>query len=182
SLVMTTLQAVSGAGYPGVASLDILGNVMPYIGGEEEKIGIEPLKILGTLNGDTINPARFPVQSTAIRVPVIDGHLLSVTAKLTRPPDAIEEVREVVSNWANPLSGLDLPSAPEQPLKLYDDFRYPQPAKNALAEGGMQVGMGRLRRAEVLDISFTVLGHNTIRGAAGCAILNAELLVSKGYL
>ncbi|MEX0772954.1 MAG: aspartate-semialdehyde dehydrogenase [Balneolales bacterium] len=182
SVIMTTLQAVSGAGYPGVSSLDILGNVMPYISGEEDKIGIEPLKILGELEDDQITPATFPVQSTAIRVPVIDGHLLSVSVKLTKDPGSIDEVRNIINNWENPLEGLNLPTAPGQPLKLYDDFRYPQPRKHALAEGGMQIGMGRLRRDDVMDIAFTVLGHNTIRGAAGCAILNAELLVNKNFL
>ncbi|MEX2395477.1 MAG: aspartate-semialdehyde dehydrogenase, partial [Balneolales bacterium] len=182
SVVMTTLQAISGGGYPGVPSHDILGNVMPYIGGEEEKIGIEPLKILGELKDGNISTSDFPIQSTAIRVPVIDGHLLSVTVKLTNKPESIDEVRNIIRNWGNPITELNLPSSPTQPLKLYDDFRYPQPRKHALAEGGMQIGMGRLRKAEVMDIAFTVLGHNTIRGAAGCAILNAELLVNRGYL
>ncbi|MEX0684502.1 MAG: aspartate-semialdehyde dehydrogenase [Balneolales bacterium] len=182
SIVMTSMQAVSGAGYPGVPSLDILGNVMPYISGEEDKIGIEPLKILGTYQKANIIPAQFPIQATAMRVPVIDGHLLSVTVKLSNAPESIDEVRKVIEDWENPLNGLDLPSAPKKALKLYDDFRYPQPRKHALAEGGMQVGMGRLRNADVMDIAFTVLGHNTIRGAAGCAILNAELLSNKGYL
>lgn len=182
SVIMTTLQAVSGAGYPGVPSLDILGNVMPYISGEEDKIGIEPLKILGNLSDDTITPAEFPVQSTAIRVPVIDGHLLSVAVKLKSMPGRIDEVRSAILDWNNPLGELNLPTSPRHPLKVYDDFRYPQPRKHALAEGGMQIGIGRLRKAEVMDIAFTVLGHNTIRGAAGCAVLNAELLVSKNFL
>ncbi len=181
-VMLTSMQAISGAGYPGVPSLDILGNILPYISGEEDKIGIEPLKLMGKLENGKINFAEFPVQATAVRVPVIDGHLLSVAVRLTNNPGDIEEVKEVVRNWKNPLAEFDLPSAPATPVRLYDDFRYPQPRHHSLAENGMQVGMGRLRASNVLDIAFTALGHNTIRGAAGCSILNAELLHAKGFI
>ncbi len=181
-VILTSVQAVSGAGYPGVPSLDILGNILPYISGEEDKIGLEPLKLMGKLKDDKIEFADFPVQATAFRGPVIDGHLLSVATRLTNKPNDIEEVKEVVRNWKNPIADLNLPSGPEKPVRLYDDFRYPQPRHNSLAENGMQVGMGRMRASNVLDIAFTALGHNTIRGAAGCSILNAELLHSKGFM
>lgn len=180
-VILTSMQAVSGAGYPGVPSLDILGNILPYISGEEDKIGLEPLKLMGKLEDNKVVPADIPIHATAARVPVIDGHLLSVTANLKEKPGDIEEVRDHVRNWDSPLADLDLPSAPAKPVRLYEDFRYPQPRHQSLAENGMQVGMGRLRNASVMDIAFTALGHNTIRGAAGCSILNAELLHAKGY-
>lgn len=182
SVILTSMQAVSGAGYPGVPSLDILGNIVPFISGEEEKIASEPMKLLGKLVNKRVVMADFPIQATATRVPVVDGHLLSVTAKLKNYPGNIEIVKEAVRNWRSPVAELDLPSAPVQPVKLYTDPRYPQPRHQALAENGLQVGMGRLRASNVLDIAFTALGHNTIRGAAGCSILNAELLHAKGYL
>ena len=181
-VILTSMQAVSGAGYPGVPSLDILGNVVPYIDGEEEKIALEPMKLLGKLENGRITSASFPIHATATRVPVIDGHLLSVTAGLVKKPGSIDEVREVMKSWKSPLAGLNLPSAPQIPVKVYDDNRYPQPRHHALAEGGMQVGVGRLRKAAILDVSYTALGHNTIRGAAGCSILNAEYLHATGYL
>ncbi len=182
SVILTSMQAVSGAGYPGVPSLDILGNIVPYIGGEEEKIAREPMKLMGKLENNRITPASFPIQATATRVPVIDGHLLSIAVKLKNNPGDIEKVKEAVRNWKSPVVDLNLPSAPEKPVRLYDDPRYPQPRHQSLAENGLQVGMGRLRASSVLDVAFTALGHNTIRGAAGCAILNAELLHAKGYM
>ena len=182
SVILTSMQAVSGAGYPGVPSLDILGNIVPYIGGEEEKIALEPMKLLGKLENNRVTFADFPIQAAATRVPVVDGHLLSVTAKLKNYPGSIEKVKEAVRNWRSPIADLNLPSAPAEPVHLYDDPRYPQPRHHALAANGLQVGMGRLRESKVLDIAFTALGHNTIRGAAGCSILNAELLHAKGYL
>lgn len=181
-VLLTSMQAISGAGYPGVPSLDILGNILPYISGEEDKIGIEPLKLMGTLENGKITPADFPVQATAVRVPVIDGHLLSLAVRLKNKPSDIDEIKEAIRNWKNPLAGLNLPSSPEKPVRLYDDPRYPQPRHHSLAENGMQVGIGRMRASSVLDIAFTALGHNTIRGAAGCSILNGELLHAKGYL
>lgn len=183
SLIMTSMQAISGAGYPGVPSLDITGNVIPYIGGEEEKIQTEPLKLLGKLNSDNkVDLADFPMQVTATRVPVIEGHLLSVTLKLSKTPSSIDEVKEAIRNWKNPISNLNLPTAPEVAIKLYDDPFYPQPRLQAYAGNGLQTSIGRLRKADVFDISFVTMAHNTVRGAAGGAILNAELLVKKEYL
>lgn len=181
SIVMTTLQAISGGGYPGVPGMDITANVMPSISGEEPKIGLEPLKILGTLENDKVNFAEIPIQSTATRVPTLEGHLLSVTISFDNPPEADQAVNEL-KNWNSKISDLNLPSAPEKPLRVYEDPRYPQPRLHSYREGGMQIGIGRVRKAEVMDLSMMVLGHNTVRGAAGCSILNAELLVEKGYI
>lgn len=182
SVVLTSLQSVSGAGYPGVASLDILGNVVPFIGGEEPKIASEPLKLLGTLNaGLTVDEASFPVEATATRVPTIEGHLLAVTVKFREKANA-EVAQQVLRDWKSPLDEMNLPFAPKRALKIYDDERFPQPRKNAYNENGMQVGIGRIRDARVFDVSFVALGHNTIRGAAGGAILNAELLIKQGYI
>lgn len=183
SVVVTSMQAVSGAGYPGVPSLDILGNAVPFIGGEEDKIHTEPLKLLGKLNEHgVVEMARFGVQATAVRIPTVNGHLLSVAVKLESEPTNIAEVRDAIENWQDPIADLDLPSSPEQPIKLYQENRFPQPRLHATPDKGMQLSMGRLRAGTVFDISFMALAHNTIRGAAGGAILNAELLVKKGYL
>jgi aspartate-semialdehyde dehydrogenase len=183
AVVMTSMQSVSGAGYPGVPSLDILGNIVPFIGGEEDKIMSEPLKLLGTREPDgSIRHAGFPIQATAVRVPVIEGHLLSVAVKLTNRPAKLADVREAILAWKNPLAAMNLPFSPEHALKLYDDPRFPQPGRHSEAGNGMQVSMGRLREGSVFDLSFIALGHNTVRGAAGGAILNAELLVNEGYL
>jgi len=182
-VMVTSLQSVSGAGYPGVASLDILGNVIPYIGGEEEKIASEPRKLLGRLESDgTVLDADIAIHATATRVPTIEGHLLSVTVKLDRQVRDAAEIAELLRSWKSPLEGMDLPFAPKHPLWVYDDQRYPQPRKHAYNENGMQTGVGRLRKATIWDISFVALAHNTVRGAAGGAILNAELLVKKGRM
>lgn len=182
ALILTTMQAISGAGYPGVASLDILGNVVPFIGGEEPKIAPETQKLLGSYSDGVITEPRYPVQATCTRVPTLNGHMASVTVKLAKKPSGIEEVREAILNFKNPIAELGLPSAPKELIRLHDEIRYPQPRLHADQENGMQLHMGRLRKAEVLDISFVCMAHNTIRGAAGGAILNAELLVKKGYL
>lgn len=182
SLILTTMQAVSGAGYPGVASLDILGNVVPYISGEEPKVGPETRKLLSTLNGTDLDKPDFPVQATATRVPSINGHMLSVTAKLKNAPDSIKEIKAAYTDWKNPIAALDLPFAPKALYKLHEEEKYPQPRLHADWENGMQLHLGRLRKAEVFDVSFVAMAHNTIRGAAGGAILNAELLVKKGFL
>ncbi len=181
SVVMTTLQAISGGGYPGVPGMDITANIMPYIDGEEPKIGLEPLKILGELKNGTVQFADFPVEATATRVPTVEGHLLSVTVSFEEKPASADEAKKVIRDWQSPLEDLDLPSAPKQPLRLYENPRFPQPRLHSYQEGGMQVSVGRVREAEVMDLSMMVLGHNTVRGAAGCSILNAELLARKGY-
>lgn len=181
--VVTSMQAVSGGGYPGVPSMDIIGNVVPYIGGEEPKIHTEPLKLLGRLTeSNTIDHAKFPIQATATRVPTVEGHVLSITLKLGNPPQSVDELKQAINGWKNPIGELELPSSPKEAMKLYEDDRFPQPRLHASGEGGMQLGIGRLRASRVFDVSFVALAHNTIRGAAGGAILNAELLVQKGYL
>jgi aspartate-semialdehyde dehydrogenase len=182
SVILTSMQAISGAGYPGVPSLDILGNVIPLIGGEEPKVHQEPLKLLGKLTDGAIRHADFPIQATATRVPVINGHLLSVTVQLENAPDRAEEAKQAMKNWESPISGLGLPSAPDFPLNVFDDERYPQPRLHADSEKGMQTAVGRVRESNVFDLTYVAMAHNTIRGAAGGAILNAELLVKKGYL
>lgn len=182
ALVVTTMQAVSGAGYPGVPSLDILGNVVPFIDGEEPKIAPETQKLLGSYSNGIITEPNYPVQATCTRVPTLNGHMAAVTVKLAKIPSSIEEVKEAVLNFKNPIADLNLPFSPKQVIRLHEDVRYPQPRLHADHENGMQLHMGRLRDAEVFDISFVCMAHNTIRGAAGGAILNAELLKSKGYL
>lgn len=182
AVVLTTMQAISGAGYPGVASLDILGNVLPYISGEEPKMRPETQKILGSLEKGEIHQPEIKIDATATRVPSLNGHILSVTVKLKQKPDDFSEVEQAYRLWENPLDELELPSAPKQLYKLHKSELYPQPRLHADAENGMQVHIGRIREAEFFDLSFIVMAHNTIRGAAGGAILNAELLFRKGYL
>lgn len=182
SAIVTSMQAISGAGYPGVPSLDILGNVIPFIGGEESKIHEEPLKLLGTLNDGKLTHASFPVQATATRVPVINGHLLSITVELVEKPSSADEAIELFKTWESPIAALGLPSAPTLPIFYHEDPRYPQPRIHADSEKGMRTSLGRVRSSNVLDLSYVAMAHNTIRGAAGGAILNAELLVQKEYL
>lgn len=183
NVILTSMQALSGAGYPGVASLDILGNIIPFISGEEPKIAEEPLKLLGKLNHEgKVELADFPIQATAVRVPVIEGHLLSVSVTLKKKPESIEEVYQAYNQWINPLAEYELPFAPKQPIYVTKDELSPQPRKQAFDENGMRATIGRLRMTTITDISFVVLAHNTVRGAAGGAILNAELLVKKGFL
>lgn len=182
SVILTSMQAISGAGYPGVASLDILCNVVPYIGGEEPKIHTEPLKVLGQIKNSAIEPADIPIQSTAVRIPTINGHLLSVAASFNDPPKSIEAVKKAYHTWKNPVAELGLPSAPKQAIRVYEEDHYPQPRLHADQESGMQTAVGRIREANVLDIAYVTMAHNTVRGAAGGAILNAELLIQKEYL
>jgi len=180
--VITTLQAISGAGYPGVASWDILANVIPHIGGgEEEKIEIETKKILGRLSSDAIADHPVVVSATTTRVPVHDGHTGSISVALEQKP----EPEAIIDAWAS-FTGepqlMELPSAPPQPIVYVTEPNRPQPALDAHRDGGMTVTVGRLRRCPVLDYKFVALGHNTIRGAAGAAILNAELMHKCGRL
>lgn len=182
SAVVTSMQSVSGAGYPGVASMDILGNVIPYIDGEEEKVSTESLKILGVMHEDSVELANFPIQATAVRVPTLEGHLLSVTLTLEKGPAHPDELNRTIEEWQSPIADLELPSAPSHPLKLYTDPRFPQPRLHADRQNGMQTAIGRLRITGDRSIAYVVMAHNTIRGAAGGAVLNAELLVEKGYI
>lgn len=182
---VTSMQAISGAGYPGVASLDILSNVDPYIGGEEEKVVTEPLKILGSLTEQKeITGADMRIGATAVRVPIVDGHLLSVAVTLDSPIEDAGQITELFENWTSPIADLNLPSAPESFFQIYENPHHPQPRLHAWREKGMQVGIGRLRiqQNRPNTLQYITLAHNTVRGAAGGAILNAELLAKKGYL
>jgi aspartate-semialdehyde dehydrogenase len=181
TVMAVTMQAVSGAGYPGVASLDILGNVIPYIPKEEEKMEEETLKLLGRLNGAGIIPGGFGMSAQCNRVAVEDGHTESVSVKLQK----IAKPEEIIAAWNEFRSApqeLHLPSAPEQPVRYSAAADRPQPRFDADCGNGMTATVGRLRPCSVLDWKFTVLSHNTIRGAAGAAVLNAELLKVRGYL
>jgi len=175
------MQAVSGAGYPGVPSLDILGNVIPYIASEEEKMEAESRKLLGTLTGNCVKDAGIVLSAHCNRVAVEDGHTESVSVKLTKPATAAE----IIDTWKEfrclPQK-LKLPSAPEEPV-IYDPAPdRPQPRLDRDRGRGMSAVVGRLRPCNIFDWRFTVLSHNTIRGAAGAAILNGELLKAQGYL
>jgi aspartate-semialdehyde dehydrogenase len=181
AVVATTMQALSGAGYPGVASLDAIDNVLPYIQNEEEKIERETLKIFGRENADEIAPANFSVSAQCHRVNVSDGHLGAVRVKLARPA-RLEEVREAFASFTSLPQELRLHTAPERPLVVRDEPDRPQPRLDRDAGGGMSVTVGRILPDRVLDYRFVALSHNTIRGAAGAAILNAELLAARGYL
>jgi aspartate-semialdehyde dehydrogenase len=179
-IFVTTMQAVSGAGYPGVPSMDILGNVVPYIGSEEEKMEAETLKLLGRLEGHAVTPLPARISASCNRVAVEDGHTETVSIKLAR-----SATREgLLAAWAEfkPLAGQKLPTAPDQPVEWAPQPDRPQPRLDRNRGNGMAVTVGRLRPCNVLDWKFTVLSHNTIRGAAGAAILNAELLASLGKL
>jgi aspartate-semialdehyde dehydrogenase len=181
AVMVVTMQAVSGAGYPGVASLDILGNVIPYIRNEEEKMEEETQKLLGKLNGKQVVPAAFAMSAQCNRVAVEDGHTESVSVRLkakARP----EEIIAAWNEYHGGVADLHLPSAPERPVVYMEANDRPQPRFDVDMGAGMTTAVGRLRPCGVLDWKFTVLSHNTIRGAAGAAVLNAELLKAKGYL
>jgi len=179
-IFVTTMQAVSGAGYPGVPSMDILGNVVPYIGSEEEKMEAETLKLLGRFEGHAVAPLGARISASCNRVPVEDGHTEIVSIQLARP--ATRE--QILEAWAEfrPLAGKNLPSAPGQPVEFAPQDDRPQPRLDRNRGRGMTVTVGRLRPCALLDWKFTLLSHNTIRGAAGAAILNAEMLASQGRL
>jgi aspartate-semialdehyde dehydrogenase len=181
AVMAVTMQAVSGAGYPGVASLDILGNVIPYIRNEEEKMEEETLKLLGQLNGTKIIPAAFAMSAQCNRVAVEDGHTESVSVRLKTKAKP-EEIVAAWNGYRSEPQELKLPSAPERPVVYLEANDRPQPRFDVDMGAGMTTAVGRLRSCGVLDWKFTVLSHNTIRGAAGAAVLNAELLKAKGYL
>jgi len=180
-VMVTTMQAISGAGYPGVASLDILGNVIPFIGGEEPKMESETQKILGTFAGAKIEPLAAKVSAACNRVPVIDGHTICVSLEFEKKPTE----KEIISAW-NGFRGVpqlkNLPSAPAQPVVYMEQENRPQPRRDVERDHGMAVFVGRLRTCPVLDFKFVAMGHNTVRGAAGAAVLNAELMQAQGLL
>ena len=178
---ITTLQAISGAGYPGVASLDITDNVIPFIPHEEEKIERETRKILGRLDGGGVTPAAFAVSAQCHRVNVVDGHVAAVRVRLVRPAEPAE-LGAAFAAFSGAPQALRLPSAPARPILVREEPDRPQPRLDRDAGRGMSVTVGRVARDAVLGHRFLVLGHNTIRGAAGAAILNAELMVAQGYL
>lgn len=181
SCVATTMQAISGAGYPGVASLDITDNLVPYIDGEEEKIESEALKILGRINDGRISDADMKVSAQCNRVNVTDGHTAAMRVKLARPA-TVDQIREALASFTALPQELGLHSAPQRPIIVRDEADRPQPRLDRDAGNGMSVTVGRIAPDKVFDYRFVALGHNTIRGAAGAAILNAELLVARGYL
>lgn len=181
TVMAVTMQAVSGAGYPGVASLDILGNVIPYIAKEEEKMEEETRKLLGQMNGTKVIPAAFAMSAQCNRVAVEDGHTESVSVRLKTKAQP-EQIIEAWNSYRSEPQELKLPSAPEKPVVYLGASDRPQPRFDVDLGAGMTAAVGRLRPCGVLDWKFTVLSHNTIRGAAGAAVLNAELLHAKGYL
>jgi aspartate-semialdehyde dehydrogenase len=181
TVMAVTMQAVSGAGYPGVASLDILGNVIPYISKEEEKMEEETQKLLGKLNGSGIIPAPFKMSAQCNRVAVEDGHTESISIKLKKKASA-DDILEAWSSFRAIPQEKKLPTAPEVPVRYVDASDRPQPRFDVDFGHGMTTTVGRLRPCNVLDWKFTVLSHNTIRGAAGAALLNAELLKEQGYV
>ena len=178
---VVTMQAISGAGYPGVASFDILDNVIPFISGEEDKVETEPLKILGTYNQGSIQPYKMSISAQCNRVAVMDGHLECVSVKLKQQAHSEEIIKAWRDFTAEP-QALMLPMAPKHPIHYLENERHPQPKLHRLLDKGMAVSIGRLQKCPLLDWKFVVLSHNTIRGAAGCAILNAELMVKQGYV
>ncbi|MFN2201452.1 MAG: aspartate-semialdehyde dehydrogenase [Caldilineaceae bacterium] len=183
-LFVVTMQAISGAGYPGVSSMDILDNVVPYISGEEEKMEQkEPHKLLGTFTGEGVAYAEFVVSAQCNRVPVRNGHLESISVEFTTKPD-IDDVVQAWSEYDPLTSRLGLPSAPRPAILYQEAPDRPQPRLDRLAGSvpGMATVVGRLRPDPIFDIKFVALGHNTIRGAAGGSLLNAELIVAQGYL
>jgi len=182
-IIITTLQAVSGAGYPGVPSLDMIDNVVPFIGGEEEKTEEEPLKILGSIkDGKFIKNTDLKVSATCTRVPVSDGHLATVNILFKDKKPTKEEIIKIWTNFKSLPQELNLPFAPINPIIYKDEENRPQPKKDRGNDKGMAVTVGRLRDCSIFDYKFVAISHNTVRGAAGGGILNAELLVKEGYI
>jgi len=180
-VIVTTMQALSGAGYPGVPSLDIIDNIIPYIAKEEEKIETETKKILGVFDGERVRLADMAISASCNRVNVKDGHLEVVYVDLESKP-TIEEVKEAFRNFIGEPQRLKLPFAPEKPIIVRDEIDRPQPRLDRDAGRGMSVVVGRIRNDPVMTLKYLCLGHNTIRGAAGAGILSAELMVAKGYI
>jgi aspartate-semialdehyde dehydrogenase len=180
-IIATTLQAVSGAGYPGVPSMDIIANVIPFIGGEEPKMESETQKIMGDIAGSAFVPMAAKVSAHCNRVPVVDGHMVCISVELDQKP-GLDAIRQAMENYASKPQQLGLPSAPKRPVIYMDQPDRPQPRRDVERERGMAVFAGRLRECSVFDYKFIACGHNTIRGAAGAAVLNAELMLAEGLI
>ncbi|RME12172.1 MAG: aspartate-semialdehyde dehydrogenase [Ardenticatenia bacterium] len=178
---VVTMQAISGAGYPGVASLDIVDNVIPFISGEEPKIESEPLKMLGMLSDGTVEAAPIAISAQANRVATRDGHMLCVSVKLKQQATPAE-VAEVLRAFRGKPQELNLPSAAPTPIVVREEDDRPQPVRDRDAAGGMAITVGRIRECPLFDVKFVVLGHNTERGAAAAALLNGELLKAEGFV
>lgn len=181
SVQITSMQALSGAGQNGISSLDIIDNVLPYIANEEEKVETEPLKLFGNLRNDTIEYANFNISAQCNRVNVSDGHMLTVSVDLQNKADE-KQIENAFDSYISPIHNMKLPSAPEYPVVVTLEKDRPQPRLDRYISDGMACVVGRIRKCKVLDYKFVVLSHNTIRGAAGAAILNAELLKVRGFI
>lgn len=179
--IMTTLQAISGAGYPGVSSMAIMDNVVPYIGGEDEKLEAEPKKLLGSIQQGQMHLADIRLSAQANRVPVLDGHLASVSVKLTESATPAQGI-EALENWQRPAICAELPSSPERVLIYRPEADRPQPRLDRDSENGLAWTVGKVRECGVLDLRFLAMTHNTLRGAASGSILNAELLAVQGCI
>jgi aspartate-semialdehyde dehydrogenase len=180
-LFVVTLQAISGAGYPGVSAMDIQGNVIPYISGEEEKMEEEPQKLLGKWDGSRFIGAGLGISAHCNRVPVTDGHMECVSVRLKKTA-TLDEVKDALRNFQVPDELAALPSAIKNPVVVMDEPDRPQPRKDVNVGNGMAAVVGRIRECPLLDVKLTLLSHNLVRGAAGAALLNAELLAAQGYL
>jgi aspartate-semialdehyde dehydrogenase len=180
-VMLTSMQALSGAGYPGVSALDAGGNVIPYISGEEAKVEAETRRILGTLSSGMVIDADFPVSAQCNRVPVLDGHTICISLQLAGQPDA-HAIAQALQHFNTGTSLLDLPSAPRQFVQLRQEQDRPQPRRDVEDDSGMTMHIGRIRSCPVMGAKMVVLGHNAERGAAGGSLLNAELAVKKGFL
>ncbi|HWR13134.1 MAG TPA: aspartate-semialdehyde dehydrogenase [Rectinemataceae bacterium] len=185
AVMMTSMQAISGAGYPGVSAMDISGNVIPHIRNEEPKVEVEADKILGRLRGEGVSArqaaASFPVSATCTRVPVLEGHTIAVSVRLKGNP-SVKQVEEAFRSFVPDTAGLSLHSAPERFIVVSGSPDRPQPKRDVEVDGGMRITVGRIRPCPVLGIKFIALGHNTERGAAGASVLNAELAYAKEVL
>lgn len=179
--IITTMQAISGAGYPGVSSLDIYDNVVPHIGGEDDKLQNEPTKLLGDVRDGRMIPAAVAISAQANRVPVIDGHLASVSVRLGRRA-TVDEAIQALREWRRPAISGRLPSSPGELLIYRQEPDRPQPRRDRDAGDGMAWTVGKMRECPVLDVRYVALTHNTLRGAAGGALLNAELLAAQGFI
>lgn len=178
---MVSMQAISGAGYPGVASLDILDNVVPYVSGDEGKMQTETLRMLGTLDGEVVTWLDATASASCNRVPVIDGHMVNISVELAAQP-SFEEVIAAWEGFTVSPDILDLPSAPEKAVMYLPQQDRPQTRRDLNNGNGMTTSLGRLRECNLLGYKFAALSHNTIRGAAGCSVLNAELMAVRGYI